>query len=91
MAGHRRRVHGSDPVRAGLPVVRLVAFTRRPGEYVLIEAFVDGQAGGTHVESPHFKQAQQDLPPHLSATPKILSFEADADGWSDLGELTVSG
>jgi quinol monooxygenase YgiN len=60
-----------------------------PGEYVLIEAFVDGQAGGTHVESPHFKQAQQDLPPHLSATPKILSFEADADGWSELGELAV--
>jgi quinol monooxygenase YgiN len=60
-----------------------------PGEYVLIEAFRDDEAGGAHVHSAHFKAARQDLPPHLSATPKILSFSIEADGWSDLGELAV--
>ena len=34
-----------------------------PDEYVLIEAFRDGDAGAAHVTSEHFKQAQQTLPP----------------------------
>ena len=60
-----------------------------PHEYVLVEAFRDGDAGGAHVNSAHFKQAQQDLPPHLAATPKIISQSVDQDDWSELGELAV--
>ena len=60
-----------------------------PTEYVLVEAFRDGDAGAAHVNSAHFKQAQQDLPQHLVATPKIISQTVDQDDWSDLGELAV--
>jgi quinol monooxygenase YgiN len=60
-----------------------------PHEYVLVEAFRDGDAGAAHVQSDHFKQAQQTLPKHLAATPKIVSQSVDQDDWSDLGELAV--
>ena len=60
-----------------------------PTEYVLVEAFRNGDAGAAHVNSAHFKQAQQDLPRHLVATPKIISQTVDQDDWSDLGELAV--
>ena len=60
-----------------------------PHEYVLVEAFRDGEAGAAHVGSAHFKQAQQDLPQHLAETPKIVSQSIDQDGWSELGELAV--
>ncbi|GAA2606697.1 putative quinol monooxygenase [Paractinoplanes durhamensis] len=60
-----------------------------PHEYVLVEAFRDGDAGAAHVGSAHFKQAQQDLPQYLVATPKIVSQSVDQDDWSELGELAV--
>lgn len=60
-----------------------------PHEYVLIEAFVDGDAGGHHVQSEHFKAAQRDLPPHLASTPKIVSQSVEQSGWSELGEMAV--
>ena len=60
-----------------------------PDEYVLVEAFTDGDAGVAHVTSAHFKQAQQDLPPHLARTPKIISQTVDQPDWSELGELAV--
>jgi quinol monooxygenase YgiN len=60
-----------------------------PAEYVLVEAFRDGEAGAAHVNSAHFKQAQRDLPPHLAATPRIISQTVDQDDWSELGELRV--
>jgi quinol monooxygenase YgiN len=61
-----------------------------PAEYVLVEAFRDGPAGAAHVNSEHFKQAQQDLPVYLVATPKIISQSIDQDDWSELGELAVN-
>ncbi|MDT4990251.1 MAG: hypothetical protein QOH97_143 [Actinoplanes sp.] len=60
-----------------------------PAEYVLVEAFRDGDAGGAHVTSAHFRQAQQDLPKHLVATPKIVSQALEQDDWNELGELAV--
>jgi quinol monooxygenase YgiN len=60
-----------------------------PNEYVLVEAFVDGDAGGAHVQSEHFRQAQQDMPRHLVATPKIVSQMLDQQDWSELGEMRV--
>jgi len=63
----------------------------RPDEYVLVEAFTDGEAGGAHVGSEHFRTAQAELPPYLQATPKIIHVEVPQDDWSELGELAVVG
>lgn len=60
-----------------------------PNEYVLIEAFRDEQAGGAHVQSDHFKAAQQELPRYLAATPRIINTTAPGEEWSELGELAV--
>ncbi|GAA1624889.1 putative quinol monooxygenase [Nonomuraea maheshkhaliensis] len=60
-----------------------------PAEYVLVEAFRDGEAGAAHVQSAHFKQAQQTLPRHLAETPRIVNTTLDQDGWSELGEMAV--
>jgi quinol monooxygenase YgiN len=59
-----------------------------PNEYVLVEAFAD-DAAGAHVNSDHFKKAQQTLPPHLVHTPKIVSTMVEQDDWSALGEMEV--
>lgn len=59
-------------------------------EYVLVEAFRDGDAAGEHVNSQHFKDAQTEMPPYLQATPKIINFEIPQDDWSELGELAVT-
>jgi quinol monooxygenase YgiN len=60
-----------------------------PQEYVLVEAFRDQDAGVAHVRSDHFKKAQQTLPPHLAATPRIVNFTIPQDDWSLLGEMAV--
>ncbi len=60
-----------------------------PTEYVLVEAFADDEAGAAHVQSDHFRQAQQDLPPHLAETPRIVNFSVPGTDWSELGEMTV--
>lgn len=60
-----------------------------PTEYVLVEAFRDGDAGGAHVQSAHFKQAQETLPPYLADTPRVVNFEVPQDDWSELGEMAV--
>ena len=60
-----------------------------PTEYVLVEAFADGDAGAAHVQSDHFKAAQKELPRHLAETPRIVNFEVPGTTWSELGELAV--
>ena len=60
-----------------------------PTEYVLVEAFRDGDAGAAHVQSAHFKVAQAELPPYLQETPRIISQVVDQDDWSALGEMAV--
>lgn len=60
-----------------------------PAEYVLVEAFRDDAAGAAHVQSDHFKQARQTLPPHLAETPRIVNTTVPQDGWSELGEMAV--
>lgn len=62
---------------------------REPGEYVLIEAFRDDDAGAAHVQSQHFHTARAELPPYLSATPLIINTKAEGTEWSELGELAV--
>jgi quinol monooxygenase YgiN len=58
-------------------------------EYVLVEAFADDEAGAAHVQSDHFKRAQQEFPPHLAETPRIVNFSVPGTDWSELGELAV--
>ena len=60
-----------------------------PTEYVLVEAFRDGDAGAAHVTSAHFKKAQETLPPHLARTPRIVNATIPQDDWSELGEMAV--
>jgi quinol monooxygenase YgiN len=60
-----------------------------PAEYVLIEAFRGDAAGAAHVQSEHFKNAQQVLPQHLAETPRIVNFKIPQDDWSLLGEMAV--
>ncbi|GAA4846372.1 putative quinol monooxygenase [Saccharopolyspora rosea] len=60
-----------------------------PAEYVLVEAFRDDQAGAEHVQSAHFRAAQEKLPPYLAETPRIVNAKVDQDDWSELGEMAV--
>jgi quinol monooxygenase YgiN len=61
-----------------------------PCEYVLVEAFRDDAAGGAHVQSDHFRAAQQTLPPYLAKTPRIVNFSVPGENWSELGEMAVA-
>ena len=61
-----------------------------PHEYVLVEAFRDADAGGAHVSSGHFKQAQETLPAYLAETPRIVNAEVPGTAWSELGEMAVA-
>ncbi|GAA3859705.1 putative quinol monooxygenase [Streptomyces sp. NPDC003631] len=60
-----------------------------PAEYVLVEAFRDGDAGAAHVQSEHFRAAMENLPAHLTETPRIINTVLEQDDWSELGEMTV--
>ncbi|MEC3981203.1 putative quinol monooxygenase [Amycolatopsis sp. H20-H5] len=61
-----------------------------PHEFVLVEGFRDGDAGGAHVNSDHFKQGLATMRGAISATPKIISHNLpDVDGWGPMGELQV--
>ena len=60
-----------------------------PTEYVLVEAFRDGDAGAAHVQSEHFHVAAATLPAYLVETPRIVSQMVDQDDWSELGEMKV--
>jgi len=60
-----------------------------PDEYVLVEAFRDDEAGAAHVQSEHFRNARESLPPHLARTPRIINITVPQDDWSLLGELEV--
>jgi len=61
-----------------------------PNEYTLVEAFRD-DAGAAHVQSDHFKRAQEWLPQHLQETPRVINMTVDQDDWSRLGEMAVPG
>lgn len=61
----------------------------RPDEFVLVEAFRDGDAGSAHVTSEHFKVAMATLPQALVSTPKIVSQNVSQSDWDELGEMKV--
>ena len=60
-----------------------------PNDYVLVEAFRDGDAGSAHVNSAHFPLGLEAMRPHLVATPRIISRMIDGDDWDTMGELQI--
>ncbi|WP_100834796.1 putative quinol monooxygenase [Kitasatospora fiedleri] len=62
-----------------------------PHQYVLLEAFRDGEAGARHVESEHFKTAMAWMPDSIVRTPEIINVEVPGSGWSAMAELGPRG
>jgi quinol monooxygenase YgiN len=60
-----------------------------PNLYVLVEAFQDGAAGQTHVNSVHFRAAMAEVPKWLSAVPEIVNVEVPGQGWSRMAEMQI--
>ena len=58
-----------------------------PNEFVLLEAFRDGDAGAAHVQSDHFKAAMATLPGAIADTPKIINVQVPGEDWSGMAEL----
>ncbi|WP_130865884.1 putative quinol monooxygenase [Acidipropionibacterium timonense] len=58
-----------------------------PNVFVLLEAYRDEQACIDHVQSEHFKEAMATQGRYAATRPKIVSVEADQDGWNELGEI----
>lgn len=61
-----------------------------PSEFVLVEAFLDDEAAGAHVNSDHFKAGLESMRPALVSTPKIVSRKVDGDSWGEMGELRIA-
>lgn len=61
-----------------------------PDQFVLIEGFLDAEAGAAHVDSAHFNQTMREAPSMLVATPEILYAEIPGTQWSPLAEMAVS-
>jgi len=57
-----------------------------PNLYVLIELFVDDEAGQAHVASDHFTLAMESMPRWLAAAPEIIHVEVPGDEWSAVTE-----
>ena len=60
-----------------------------PAQFVLVEAFRDGDAGGAHVQSAHFQAGIKTLQRLVAKTPDIINVEVPGDSWSKMGEVTV--
>jgi quinol monooxygenase YgiN len=60
-----------------------------PDEFVLIEAFRDGEAGVQHVRSEHFGRGLEAMRPALVETPRIINGELPGTEWSRMGELEI--
>jgi quinol monooxygenase YgiN len=62
-----------------------------PDQFVLLEAFRDGEAGAVHVNSDHFKTAMAWMPEVISAKPQIINVEVPGDGFGEMAELAPAG
>lgn len=61
-----------------------------PAEYVLVEAFRDGQAGSDHVNADHFRKGLEAMRPALCETPRIIHAEIPGTDWAWMGELDIT-
>jgi quinol monooxygenase YgiN len=62
-----------------------------PHQFVLVEAFRDGEAGVAHVNSAHFKTAMAWMPDVIAEQPEIINVEVPGDGFGRMAELTPTG
>ena len=62
-----------------------------PQEYVLVEAFRDGDAGAAHVNSDHFKTAMGWMPDVVAEKPEIINVEVPGEGFGRMSEVTPRG
>lgn len=62
-----------------------------PHGFTLVEAFRDGEAGGAHVSSDHFRKAMSWLPEVIAEKPEIINVEVPGDGFGRMAELTPAG
>lgn len=62
----------------------------KPGEYLLVEAFRDPEAGSQHVNGDHFRRGLESMRPALSETPRIINADIPGVDWSRMGELEIS-
>jgi quinol monooxygenase YgiN len=60
-----------------------------PNQFVLVEAFRDGDAGAAHVGSEHFKAAIRELPTALAKIPEIVNVDVPGTDWSELAEMAA--
>ena len=60
-----------------------------PNQFVLVEAFRDGDAGAAHVSTPHFADGIATLQRLVARTPDIINVEVPGTSWSKMGEITV--
>ncbi|MDI3409336.1 putative quinol monooxygenase [Streptomyces cavernicola] len=60
-----------------------------PNQFVLLEAFADGDAGAAHVQSDHFKAGLEAMADAIASTPEIINVEIpEAQGWGEMAELS---
>jgi quinol monooxygenase YgiN len=59
-----------------------------PHQFVLVEAFRDGEAGAAHVNSGQFKTAMAWMPNVIAEKPQIINVEVPGDDWAEMAELT---
>jgi quinol monooxygenase YgiN len=60
-----------------------------PDRFILIEGFIDAEAGAEHVNSEHFREAVRRAPSMLVDTPEVLYAELPGAEWSPLVEMAV--
>ena len=59
-----------------------------PNQFVVVEAFRDGEAGAAHVNSEHFKTAMSWMPDLVATKPEIINAEIPGDGFGEMAEVT---
>jgi len=62
-----------------------------PHQFVLVEAFADGESGEQHVTSEHFKTAMSWIPDLVAEKPQIINVAVPGNGWSEMAEVAPRG
>jgi quinol monooxygenase YgiN len=60
-----------------------------PNLWLLVEAFVDAEAGQAHLGSAHFQAAIASLPRWLADVPEIVHTEVTGEGWARMSEVKI--
>ena len=83
-------VHRCHQSRAGNLWFEWSRSVENPNQFVLLEAFRDGEAGAEHVGSEHFKAAIRELPALLAEIPHIVNVEVPGPEWAGPAEMKRS-